>query len=271
MTPVGVVDLASADAAVRELLPEAEAIALRHFRTEVATEDKGGAQGYDPVTVADREIETHLRAGLTTRFPNHRIVGEEHGTTGPTDADAYWVIDPIDGTKAYVSGVPAWGILIGFVVDERAVGGWVRQPYLGETFAAVDGDGWFERGDERRPLLARSTTELDAATMYTTHPSMFATPHERAAFERLAGAARLQRFGGDCYSYCLLALGCIDLVVESSLAPYDIVPLIPIVEAAGGVVTDRFGASPLAGGFVVAAATPELHARALALANQEIP
>jgi myo-inositol-1(or 4)-monophosphatase len=271
MPGVATVDLAGADAVVRELLPEAGAIALRHFRTGVESEDKGGAFGFDPVTVADRDIEALLRAGLADRFPEHRIVGEEQGTTGPIDAEAYWVIDPIDGTKAFVSGVPAWGILVGLVVDGRAAGGWMHQPYLGETFAATDGHGWFERGTERRPLAARATTTLDAATMYTTHPGMFATDDELGAFERLATAVRLQRYGGDCYSYCLLALGHVDLVVESQLQPYDIVPLVPVIEAAGGVVTDRSGASPLAGGFVIAAATPELHAQALALANEENP
>ena len=265
------VDLAVADAAVRELLPEAGAIALRHFRTGVVSEDKGGAFGFDPVTVADRDIEARLRAGLTERFPTHRIVGEEQGTTGPADADTYWVIDPIDGTKAFVSGVPAWGILVGLVVDGRAAGGWVHQPYLAETFAATDGDGWFQRGAERRRLAARATTTLDAATMYTTHPGMFVTDDEIAAFDRIAATVRLQRYGGDCYSYCLLALGHVDLVVESQLQPYDIVPLVPLIEAAGGVVTDRTGASPLGGGFVIAAATPELHAQALALANEENP
>jgi histidinol phosphatase-like enzyme (inositol monophosphatase family) len=271
MPPVGVVDLAAADGAVRELLPEAGAIALRHFRTDDAAEDKGGADGYDPVTVADRGIEAHLRAGLAARFPEHRIVGEEYGTSGPAATDTYWMIDPIDGTKAYVSGVPAWGILVGLVVEGRAVGGWVHQPYLGETFAAVNDEGWFDRGDERRPLRTRATTELHTAIMYSTHPSMFVTDDERAAFDRVAGTARLVRYGGDCYSYCLLALGFIDLVVENRLKPYDIVALIPIIESAGGVVTDRSGAPPLEGGFVIAAATPDLHARALALVNEEEP
>jgi myo-inositol-1(or 4)-monophosphatase len=266
---VGVVDLAEADAVVRSLLPGAGAIALEHFRTELAADDKGGRQGYDPVTIADRAIEAHLRDGIAAAFPGHRIVGEEQGTTGPADAAAEWVIDPIDGTKAFVSGVPAWGTLLGLVVDGAAVAGWLHQPYLGETFSAVAGDGRFERAGGERPLRTRPTPQLAAATMFPTHPGMFETPDELAAFERVAGAVRLQRFGGDCCSYGLLALGCLDLVVESSLQPYDIVALVPIVEAAGGVITDRAGASPLSGGFVVAAATPELHARALALVNQE--
>lgn len=270
---MGAVDLAIADATVRGLLPGAGAIALEHFRAAgLAADDKGGPLGYDPVTAADRGIEAHLRSGLADRFPDHRIVGEEHGTTGPEDAAACWLIDPIDGTKAFVSGVPAWGILVGLLVDGQAVGGWVHQPYLGETFAAVDGAGTFERATEspvRRTLRARRTTSLDAAVLYSTHPSMFTAPRDHAAYERLARAVRLQRFGGDCYSYCLLAIGFVDLVVENGLQPYDIVPLIAIIEAAGGVVSDLSGAPPLDGGFVVAAATPELHAAALAALNEE--
>jgi histidinol phosphatase-like enzyme (inositol monophosphatase family) len=266
---VGAVDLAEADALVRSVLPATGAIALEHFRTGVVAEDKGGRTGYDPVTIADREIEARLRAAIGQRFPDHRIVGEEQGTTGPVDAVVEWVIDPIDGTKAFVTGVPAWGTLIGLVVDGAAVAGWLHQPYLDELYAAVDGRGAVEHAGQRQPLATRPTTHLSDARMYTTHPSMFATPSEQAAFDRLARAVQLQRFGGDCCSYGLLAVGCIDLVVEASLQAYDIVALIPIVEAAGGVITDLDGATPLAGGFVIAAATPELHAAALALATQE--
>jgi histidinol phosphatase-like enzyme (inositol monophosphatase family) len=269
--PVPAVDLAAADATVRALLPEAAAIALRYFRTDVAADDKGGAGRYDPVTAADRGIEELLRAGLSARFPDHQIVGEEAGTTGPPDAPARWLIDPIDGTKAFVTGVPGWGILIGLIVNGEAVAGWAHQPYLRETFSAIDGAGWFERGEERRPLRTSATRALDQATLYATHPGMFATDQERAAWRRIAPAVRMQRFGGDCYSYCMLAVGFVDLVIENQLNAYDIVALIPIIEAAGGVITNRDGRSPVDGGFVIAAATPELHEAALALINQEVP
>ncbi len=206
--------------------------------------------------------ERFLRSELSARYPDAGIAGEEGGVTGPA-GPAQWIIDPIDGTRAYITGVPMWGVLLGLVVDGRPVAGWCCQPYLDETFVAIGGRGWLDRADRRRDLGTRQTTDLAEASMYSTHPSMFTTPWAKAAFEALAGRVRLQRFGGDCYSYCLLALGAIDLVVEASLQPYDIVPLIPIVEAAGGVVTGPQGETPLEGGFVVAAATPELHARAL--------
>lgn len=259
----GSIELTGLDETIGPLVRRAGEIAVRQFRASPVVDDKGSGRGdFDPVTDADRTTERFLRQELSARYPGARIVGEEGGVTGP-DGPVRWVIDPIDGTRAYITGVPMWGVLLGLVVDGRAAAGWCRQPYLDETFAAVDGRGWLDHGGERRDLGTRATTGLMEAAMYSTHPSMFSTPWARAAFESLASRVRLQRFGGDCYSYCLLALGAIDLVVEADLQPYDIIPLIPIVEAAGGVVTGPQGASPLDGGFVVAAATPELHAQAL--------
>jgi histidinol phosphatase-like enzyme (inositol monophosphatase family) len=264
-----VLHLGEADDVVRGLLPEAGRLALAHFRTAVVAEDKGSPVGYDPVTEADRAVEAHLRAGIAAAYPEHRIVGEEGGASGPDGATATWLIDPIDGTKAFVTGVPAWGILVGLSDGDDPVAGWVHQPFLGETFSAVAGQARYERGDVRAPLRTSSCIDLAEASLYCTHPNMFPGRTQRAAFERIAAAVRLQRFGGDCYSYCLLAMGHVDLVVEASLQPYDVVPLIPIIEAAGGVVTDRHGHRPTAGGFVVAAATRTLHARALELVNEE--
>ncbi len=258
------IDLAAAAAVIEPLLDAAAALALRYFRSDIGVQDKGGAKGYDPVTQVDRGIETLLRNGLSARFPSHAIVGEEHGTSGPADARVSWIIDPIDGTRAFISGSPEWGTLVGLRVDGEPAAGWAEIPYLGERFSAAGGEGWFTRQGQRRPLRARRDVALADAILRCTHPAVF-NADERVAFKRLAGAVRLQRYGGDCYSYCLLALGHVDLVVESSLQAYDIVPLIPIIEAAGGVVTDLDGHAPLTGGMVVAAANPELHARALAV------
>ncbi|HSP99274.1 MAG TPA: inositol monophosphatase family protein [Candidatus Dormibacteraeota bacterium] len=258
------IDLAEVTAVIEPLLDAAAALALRWFRSELGVHDKGGALGYDPVTEVDRGIETLLREGLAARFPDHAIVGEEHGSSGPADARASWIIDPIDGTRAFISGSPEWGTLVGLRVDGRPAAGWAEIPYLDERFAAVAGEGWFARQGQRRPLRARREARLEDAVLRCTHPAIF-NPAEYAAFKRLAARVRLQRWGGDCYSYCLLALGHVDLVVESSLQAYDIVPLIPIIEAAGGVVTDLAGEAPLTGGMVVAAANRDLHARALAV------
>jgi histidinol phosphatase-like enzyme (inositol monophosphatase family) len=255
------IDLKTIDAVVRPLINEAGEIARRRFRTPLPAEDKGGSQGYDPVTEADRATEKYLRSALAALFPGHQIMGEEEGVTG-LPGRVCWVIDPIDGTKSFISGVPAWGVVVGLVADGIPVAGWVLQPFLGETFVAVNGTGWLETNDHCIPLRTSSILNLSSATMYSTHPGMFTTAAEREAFEALAGRVRLQRFGGDCYSYCLLALGHIDLVVEASLQPYDIVPLIPIVEAAGGLITGP-GREPPVGGFVIAAANTTLHAEAL--------
>jgi myo-inositol-1(or 4)-monophosphatase len=261
--PQGAIEVTGLDDVVGPLVRRAGEIALARFRAAPVVDDKSGGQGeFDPVTEADRMTERYLREELSTRYPGARIIGEEGGVTGPAGS-AQWVIDPIDGTRAYITGVPMWGVLLGLVVDGRPVAGWCRQPYLDETFGAVNGRGWMDHAGRRRALGTRATGDLSEASMYSTHPSMFHTPWARAAFESLAARVRLQRFGGDCYSYCLLALGAIDLVVEADLQPYDIVPLIPIVEAAGGVVTGPEGATPVGGGFVIAAATPQLHARAM--------
>ena len=259
------IDLAAVDGTIGPLIVGAGEVAMRWFRSSMVAEDKGGAQGYDPVTKADRMTESYLRRELAALFPDSQIVGEEGGSTGPTGR-VKWVIDPIDGTKAFVSGLPLWGVLLGLVVDGRPVAGWCRQPYLDETFAAVGGDGWLEHAASRRVLKTSQTTDLAGANMYTTHPSMFVAPWQQTAFECLARRVRMQRFGGDCYSYCLLALGHIDLVVESSLQPYDIIPLVAIVEAAGGVVTGPDGEPPVDGGFVIAAASAQLHRQVLDIA-----
>jgi myo-inositol-1(or 4)-monophosphatase len=256
-------------AAAIEILEEAGSIALRHFRTSPAAENKAGEQEFDPVTAADREIEAQVRGRLRREFPEHGILGEEEGFEPGTN-DACWVLDPIDGTRAFLSGMPAWGMLLGLTLGKRPVAGVMHQPYLGETFSGIgDGAAWLRRGGERRRLETRRTEELDQAILYATDPGMFATEPERAAFERVSAACKLRRFGGDCYAYCLLALGQVDLVIENQLQPYDILPLIPILEGAGGVVTGRDGGTAQDGGFVVAAGNRALHTRALELLNSD--
>ena len=237
-------------------------VALRYFRTPIAVENKLEGRAFDPVTEADRGVERLIRARLGAVYPDSPIMGEEEGFTPGTSAWS-WIIDPIDGTRAFITGVPAWGVLLGLLHEGRPVGGIMHQPYLGETFVGGPGGAVLNRGGEERRLRASGRTALAEAVLYSTHPSMFAGPELRPGFEAVSAAVRMTRFGGDCYSYCLLALGFVDLVIESGLQPYDILPLVPIVEAAGGVVTGLDGEPPLAGGTVIAAASAELHARAL--------
>jgi myo-inositol-1(or 4)-monophosphatase len=252
-------------AAVRAAGVEATSL----FRTRLAVTDKAGAdQAFDPVTDADRRLEARVRAALLAAHPGHGIVGEEHGATG--DGPVVWVIDPIDGTRAFMSGMPTWGTLLGLVVDGDPVAGLVHQPYTDETWLADPARGArFVHGGHEQAVTTRGDATLGDAVLYTTHPSMLSEAGLLDAYEQLTARCRLQRFGGDCYAFALLAHGCIDLVVEASLKPYDIVPLIPLVERAGGVVTDLEGRRPLQGGTVVAAASPALHSAAVAVLRGE--
>ncbi len=248
----------------QQVVPGAGNIALRYFRQPIEVDNKLGESGFDPVTAADRAVEAFLREELGRRFPEFGIIGEEEGVT-PGSSDINWVIDPIDGTKSFISGFPTWGILLGLQQGDRALAGLMYQPATGELFSGSAAGGVLRQHGKTVALQTRPTERLEEAILYCTHESMFVDEANLAAFRRIAARVRLQRFGGDCYAYCMLALGRIDLVVEDTLQPYDIVPLIPIIEAAGGVVTDARGKSPVAGGFVVAAANRQLHEEAMSL------
>ncbi len=250
---------------------------LRWFRGGLGSAGDGGladerslvvenkaAAGFDPVTDADRHVEHLIRSQLRAWFPEHVILGEEAGETGSAHASRHrWVIDPIDGTRAFVSGQPMWGTLLGLQFDEVPVAGWLHVPPLDETYVASGGVGVVHALGRERALVTSAATSLAEATLLCTHPTMFATAGEQAAFARVSDQCRLTRYSGDCVNYGLIATGDADLVVENQLQPYDVIPLIPIVEAAGGVITDRAGGPATNGGWAVAAATPELHAAAL--------
>lgn len=254
-------DLSNVADIVPGIVAAASRRALELFRKQPHVDNKD-KEGFDPVTAADKRVEEMLRDALNQRFPGHQVVGEEFGVVGDYDG-VQWFIDPIDGTRAFISGSPMWGTLLGLVIEGRAVGGWMHQPFTGETWAACDGTGWHERNGKRSLLQTRiATTDLAMATLTATDPGVF-LPNEWRAFQALADRVRLRRFGGDCYGYGLLALSCTDLVVEAGLNAYDIIPLIPIIEAAGGLVTNLDGEPPLTGGWAVAAASPEIHAAAI--------
>jgi histidinol phosphatase-like enzyme (inositol monophosphatase family) len=240
---------------------------LPHFRAALDVEDKGSPAGYDPVTVADRAAETIIRDEITRAYPEHGIRGEEHGWEKGRGASNYtWVIDPIDGTKSFILGQLHWATLIALHDGQRVVLGVAHQPYVGESFLATrDGAAEWRRGVQRRTLRTRACRCLGDAALACTHPNMFRTPESLAAFNRVSREARLTRYGGDCYAYCLLAMGLIDIVIESSLQAYDIQALIPIVEAAGGIVTSWTGGSCDEGGGVVACGDRALHAKVLEL------
>lgn len=217
--------------------------------------------GFDPVTEGDREAERAIRKLIGEEFPDHGILGEEFGSYNLPNSHC-WVIDPIDGTRAFISGLPLWGTLVGLLEDGDAVAGMMSQPFTGELFYATSGAAHYEGPGGPRALKTRDTTELADATLCTTTPALFPA-NERAWYDSVEAAVRLTRYGTDCYAYCMLAAGQVDLVVETGLQPYDIVALIPIIEAAGGVITTLDGGPAEKGGFVVAAATAKLHAAAI--------
>ncbi len=244
-----------------ELTHMAGGIAEASFRRAITVENKS-ASAFDPVTNADRAIERVLRATILARFPEHGIVAEEEGDQAAR-GDYTWYIDPIDGTRAFMTGSPLWGTLIGVTQRNEPLFGVLVQPVLEEVFLGGPTGSWLIKPERRERLRRRDCKTLASAVLACTHPDMFEGA-EVGAFAALAKQCLLHRFGGDCYNYAMLAAGFIDLVVEAKLKPYDIVPLLPLLEGAGCVVTDWQGQRPMRGGRVVAAATPELHAAALA-------
>lgn len=248
-------------ATAEALAAAARPIAQAYFRQKLTVEHKADSS---PVTVADRAIETALRSILAERHPDHAIYGEEHGAER-LGARYTWVIDPIDGTKSFVTGLPLFGTLIALLEHGVPRLGVIDMPALDETWIG-------EAGEPTRfndmPCRVSGRTNPAEATLYATSPDMFEGT-ARSGFERVSKAVRLRRFGGDCYAYALLAAGHVDLVIEVGLQPYDYLPLVAVIQGAGGVVTDWDG-KPLglgSDGRVVAASSPELHRWALQTIN----
>jgi myo-inositol-1(or 4)-monophosphatase len=250
-----------------QTLREAGPLTLAHFRRGVAVDNKAAGGSYDPVTEADRAAERLLRERIRERFPDHGVLGEEFGYQAGSRG-LTWVIDPIDGTRAFITGALHWGMLVALFDGVRPRLGAMFQPYTGELFMGLDGAAWLEHAQQRTTLRSRSCAELHQAVLCCTTPEMFATERSRQAFEALAGEVRLLRYGGDCYSYCMLAMGQVDLVVESSLQAYDIQALIPIIEAAGGGVVCWDGAPAVEGGSVLAYGDACLRDAALRILNR---
>ena len=238
------------------------------FRTALGIDDKNRGGAFDPVTAADRAAEQAMRMLIRERFPAHGIIGEEFGAER-TEAEYVWILDPIDGTKAFISGMPAWGTLIALTRAGKPVFGMMHQPFIGERFSG-DGAAAAYRGPAGvRTLRARPCESLPVAVLYTTSPR-YMNAADRSAFARVEAAVRMSRYGGDCYSYCMLAAGFVDLVVETELQPYDVAALIPIIEGAGGVVTAWDGGAwdrDAGKTRIVAAGDRRIHAQALELLN----
>lgn len=253
---------------VDELADVSGDIILPFFRTALSADDKSGGGAFDPVTEADRAAEIAMRRLINRYFPEHGVIGEEFGGER-IDADYVWVLDPIDGTKSFISGLPVWGTLIALQHRGRPSFGMMNQPFTRERFS---GDGVVARWRghcgagplQERKLRTRSCAGLADATLMTTHPGLL-VEGTLEPFRRVEAQARLSRYGGDCYAYCALAAGHVDLVIESGLKSYDVAALIPIIEGAGGVISTWSGESAANAGAIIAAGDRRVYDQAMRL------
>jgi histidinol phosphatase-like enzyme (inositol monophosphatase family) len=246
-------------------LADASGAAIRpYFRQSVGVDNKAGDNAFDPVTEADRAAEVAIRNLIIETFPTHGVIGEEFDER-PAQSDFQWILDPIDGTRAFIMGLPVWGTLIGLNFQGRPALGVMDQPFTRERYWSTADAAFYRGPDGERPISVRACERLSMAKLACTTPEMFTTEEDQERFRMLSRQVRLTRFGTDCYAYCQLAMGQIDLVVEASLKPFDIAPLIPIVERAGGIVTSWEGGAASEGGRVVAASCPKVHAAAVAV------
>jgi inositol-phosphate phosphatase/L-galactose 1-phosphate phosphatase/histidinol-phosphatase len=236
-----------------EISAAAAAIPMQYFRSPIAVEDKPDES---PVTVADRETEAHIRRAIEERFPAHDIFGEEFGKKG-SGADHTWIIDPIDGTRSFICGIPLFGMLLGVLAGDEPVAGLIRMPALGETFAGCRGAGATKDG---APIHCRPTTRIEDARIVINEANRMLTKQPKILAQLMA-LGQIRRFFNDCYPFALLAMGQVDVVIDSDLQPYDYLPVVPVVEAAGGVITtwsgEKLGLK--SDGSVIAAATLDLH------------
>lgn len=244
-----------ADAAALQTLPL--------FRSKLDVDNKY-TTGFDPVTEADRAAERAIRTLINEKFPTHGILGEEYGAEN-TSAEFVWVIDPVDGTRAFIAGLPVWGTLVGLYHNGRAVMGLMDQPFTRERYSASSQGAFYRHGESPRARLeTREGVDLGDAILMTTSPALYGEI-DATAYRRLESSVRLARYGCDCYAFAMVAGGYVDICIESGLQSYDIAGLIAVIEHAGGVVTDWSGGRPEQGGNIIACGSKALHEQALAL------
>lgn len=256
---------------VAHLLADAARVeTLRLFRVSGLVADDKAIDGalFDPVTEADRAAESAMRAILAKERPNDGIVGEEFGTKAGTSG-LLWVLDPIDGTRGFISGTPTWGVLIAVSDATGPIFGIIDQPHIGERFVGGFGVAEVTGPHGTQPLATRKRRSFDAATLLSTFPEI-GSALERRAFEAVSKSVQLTRYGMDCYGYALLAVGHVDLVIEAGLQPYDIHAPIAVIKAAGGIVSNWQGGTAHHGGRVIASANADIHAVALAVLQEVV-
>src|SRR3989449_2439489 len=231
---------------VNELATVSGETILPFFRTALSIEDKGKSGGFDPVTAADHAAETAMRTLIRRTFPDHGIIGEEYGRER-ADAEYVWVLDPLDGTKSFICGMPAWGTLIALVRSGQPVFGMMNQPFTRERFSGDGGRAHYRGPNGERDLRVRACPDLASAVLFTTSPLLM-NAHDRETFDRVEKVVRLSRYGGDCYAYCMLAAGHVDLGNETELMPYDVLPLGRIIAQGRGIIPTLGSGGPPAVG-----------------------
>lgn len=238
-------------------------VILPFFRRDIQVDVKSGAV-WDPVTEGDRAGERIMRAMIEERYPEHGIHGEEYGVKAGR-SDFTWVLDPVDGTRAFICGMPTWATLIGLNFEGKPMVGVMNQPFVGETFYGNPDGAWSRHGGALNKLKTRPARKLSETIFTTTAPELYRTAAEQGVLKRLNRATKLTRYGGDAYFFCVMAAGQVDLAIDAHMQPYDIAPLIPIIEGAGGIVTTWERGDAAQGGNVIATSSPELHDEALKL------
>jgi len=252
------------------LADAARAAILPHFRNLAGEDNKAAHLGegfYDPVTEGDRAGERAIRALIKSEAPGHGVLGEEYGHDEGSEPWT-WILDPVDGTRAFVCGAPTWGTLIALNDGNRPVLGIIDQAYTEDRFVGVTGEGTTLKtrfGDYA--VRTRACGDLSSAIMACTDPAMFLDGPQQSAFQRVARRTKLTRYGLDCTAYGLLAAGQVDLVIEAGMKTWDIQALVPVVEAAGGIISDWDGKPGYGGGTVIAAGDKRLYEQAMDLLN----
>jgi myo-inositol-1(or 4)-monophosphatase len=236
---------------------------LPHFRSQLAIDNKLAekGEGWDPVTAGDRAAEEVIRRLIEKHYPTHGIIGEEFGTK-EAKSDFTWILDPIDGTRAFVIGMPTWATLIGLYYQDQPFIGVMHQPFVGDLFVGNPDGAWLINGETERKLKAASTRDLSTALVGTTAPHLYTDPVSARGLTAINAQCRSMRYGGDAYFFALVAAGLLDVAMDCGLQIYDIAALIPIMRGAGATVgtwTDNY---PAKGGNILAAATPELYEQA---------
>lgn len=247
--------IALAKASAREILP--------YFRRNIHIDVKSGPI-WDPVTEGDRAGERVIRRLIEERYPSHGIHGEEYGTK-EGNSGFTWILDPVDGTRAFVCGMPTWATLIGLSFEGRPVVGLMNQPFVGDMFYGSPEGAWIDHRGATQPIRTRSGIGLESATIGTTAPELYRDGSDRAAFDRLKQKAQMTRYGGDAYFFAVMAAGHLDIAMDANLQAYDIAPLLPIVSGAGGVYAEWTGGDAAKGGNVITAGSQALLEEALAV------